>query len=150
MITETYLPHVDLMLSALRITKDRLDSRSKVAVPAGLMKRLLTEVARAMPFDKAFYRTTYPDLAQARDAGKVKDLHLHFIETGYLEGRFASAPSVDEAFYLQSNPDVRQAVASGQLKSGAEHYLRSGAAEGRSPRADLSDEIQRWRDLLQA
>jgi hypothetical protein len=83
---ESYVPHIGLLLTALRISKDRLDSRSKVAVPAGLMKKLLTEVAKAMPFDETFYRTAYPDLAEARDAGMVKDLRAHFIETGVNAG----------------------------------------------------------------
>ena len=88
-------------------------------------------------------------VAAARDAGKIADLHEHFVEQGYFEGRFGAEPRIDEEYYLQTNPDVRQAITSGTVKSALEHYLRSGAAEGRIPNPDFVDTIKCWRDAFQ-
>ena len=149
MTDDRYVPHIDLLMASLRITRDRLHSRSKIAIPAGLLKKLLTEVARAQTFDEAFYRHMYPDLASAHDTGQVKDLHAHFIEAGWLEGGLGADPGVDEVLYLRENQDVRQAVASGTVASATDHYLRSGAAEGRVTRAGVAEDVARWRGAME-
>lgn len=139
------LPHVDYLLTLLRITRERLYGQTKVAVPAKILRELLSCAAKGIPFDEGYYRRTYADLSDAQESGHITDLYAHFIETGWLEGRFGAAPDVDEDFYLASYPDVRRAVESGRLLSAADHYIRIGAAEGRIPRASAVEGALRWR-----
>jgi hypothetical protein len=143
-----YLPHIDLILQALRINRERLNSRSKIAIDARLLRGLLQALVATMPFDAAFYRATYPDIAEAADSGQIPDLRQHFVDSGYFEGRFGVPPPVDEAFYTTQYRDIGEAVLRGDVASGAEHYLRSGAAEGRLPNAALRPAIDSWMALL--
>ena len=132
----------------MRISRDRLNGRSKVAIDAKLLRRILQCVAIHLPFSEEFYRGAYPDIAQAVAAGRIPDLHRHFVETGFFEGRLGAPPPVDESYYRGLYKDVAAAIARGDVDSGAEHYLRSGAAEGRVPSADLKQEIDGWMSVL--
>jgi hypothetical protein len=143
-----YLPHLDLLAQSMRINRERLNSRSKIAIDAKLLRLLLQNLVSHMPFSEPFYRATYEDLNAAAAAGQIPDLHRHFVETGYFEGRIGAPPEVDEAFYVASYPDVAIAIERGDVASAAEHYLRSGAAEGRVPSAALKPEIDHWMGLL--
>jgi hypothetical protein len=142
------LPHIDIVLRALRVTRERLDARAKIAIDAPLARHLVTQLAAMVPFDESFYCRIYPELAAARDRGEIADLHRHFLESGFLEGRFGSDPGVDEAFYLSLYPDVRKAIDDGDVGSASEHFLRSGAAEGRAPNAAAAPEVIRWMAVL--
>lgn len=144
----TYVPHIDLLLQALRINRERLNSKSKIAVDAKLLKAVLQAVVARAPFSEEFYKTTYPDIAGAHAAGTIPDLHQHFVESGYFEGRFGAPPAVDEAFYTSFYKDVGQAVLRGDVESGLEHYLRSGSAEGRLPSEESRPEIDAWMSVL--
>lgn len=139
-----YVPHIDLLLQALRVGRDRLNSRAKIAIDARLLRKLLMMLAATLPFDEAFYLSHYPDLADARAAGSITDPHTHFIEVGYLEGRIASRPEVDEEFYTTTYSDVAQAILRGDVPSGEEHYLRAGFTEGRVPNPALLEAIESW------
>jgi len=140
----TYLPPIDLLLQALRTTRDRLDGRARVAVDPRLPVHLLRRIAAAMPFDESFYLTAYGDVAEAHGRGDIGDLHQHYIEAGLFEGRMGADPGVDADYYLAANPDVGRAISAGQIASAAEHYLRRGAAEGRAPNVQLAAEAARW------
>lgn len=143
-----YIPHIDLLLQALRVNRDRLNSKSKIAIDAKLLKTILQAMVAGAPFNEAFYKQNYPDLAAAQASGAIPDLHKHFIETGYFEGRFGSAPPVDEAYYTSTYKDVGQAVLKGDVTSGTEHYLRSGASEGRVPNEEIRSELEAWMLVL--
>ena len=143
-----YIPHIDLILQALRVNRDRLNSKSKIAIDAKLLKTILQAMVAGAPFNEAFYKQNYPDLAAAQASGAIPDLHKHFIETGYFEGRFGSAPPVDEAYYTSTYKDVGQAVLKGDVTSGTEHYLRSGASEGRVPNEEVRAELESWMLVL--
>ncbi len=143
-----HMPHVDLLLQALRINRERLNSKSKVAIDAKLLRALIQTIVAGIPFAPEFYLSTYPDIAEAHRTGAIPDLHRHFVEAGFFEGRFGAPPPVDEAFYTELYDDVRQAVATGVVTSGAEHYMRSGAVEGRVPNPGLKSEIDTWNLLL--
>lgn len=39
--TPPYIPHIDLLLQALRVNRDRLNSKSKIAIDAKLLKTLM-------------------------------------------------------------------------------------------------------------
>lgn len=143
-----YLPHVDLLLAALRVGRDQLEGGSKIAVDAGLLRALIQLAVEQQPFSEAFYRATYPDLAAAHAAGAVPDLHRHFVGTGFFEGRIGAPPQMDDAYYVAAYPDVARGLESGEVASASDHYVRSGAAEGRAPNAAAKPEIEAWMTLL--
>lgn len=148
MQSSQYVPHVDLLAQAMRINRDRLGSRSKIAIDAKLLRWILQNLVSHMPFSDQFYREAYADIGAAAAAGQIPDLHRHYVETGFFEGRIGAPSEVDEAFYLASYPDVATAIERGEVSSAAEHYIRSGAAEGRVPSADLRPEVDAWMGLL--
>jgi len=139
-----YVPHIDQFLRALRVNKERLASKSKIAIDAKLLRMLLQALAETLEFSEEFYLANNPDVADAYTKGQIADLKAHFVELGYFEGRTGGPPPVDEAFYTSTYADVAEAVRRGDVKSGAEHYMRSGAAEGRVPSAALKPRIEAW------
>ncbi len=143
-----YLPHIDLLLQSLRISRDRLNSRSKVAIDTRLLRTLLQSLVRQMPFDPHFYLAENADIATAHKSGQIVDLHQHYVESGFFEGRQGAAIVVDETYYAETYPDIGEAIRRGDVASAAEHYTRSGAAEGRMPSAQLRPEIERWTTIL--
>jgi hypothetical protein len=143
-----YVPHIELFLHALRINRERLNSKSKVAVDAKLLKALLKTIVQCAPFSEEYYLETYPDIAAAWAAGQIPDPRRHYIEFGYFEGRVGAPPPVDEAYYTSLYKDVGQAMLSGEIKTAAEHYEDSGCAEGRIPNAQLKPIIDEWAELL--
>ena len=143
-----YVPHVDLLAQAMRVSRERLNSRSKIAIDAKLLRRILQSLIGLMPFSEAFYRATYADLDAAAASGQIPDLHRHYVETGYFEGRMGAPPRVDEVFYISTYPDVATAIQRGEVASATEHYIRFGAAEGRIPSPALKPDIDAWMGLL--
>ena len=143
-----YFPHIDLLLAALRINRERLNSKSKVAIEARLLRLMLQTIVEQLPFSETFYRQTYPDLADAHQTGAIPDLHQHFIESGFFEGRFGAPPPIDEAYYAGKYADVAEAIRKGIVKSGAEHYMRSGASEGRVPNDEIKPNLEIWMNVL--
>ena len=143
-----YVPHIDLILQVLRINRERLNSKSKVAIDAKLLKALLRTIVQCTPFSEEFYLESYPDIAEAYAAGQIPDLHRHYVEFGYFEGRTGAPAPVDEAYYANLYKDVGQAMLTGDVKSAAEHYLHSGSAEGRIPSPQLKPVVDSWMELL--
>jgi len=146
--TPEYLPHIDLLLQALRINRERLNSKSKIAIDAKLLRGLIQAAAARMPFSEEFYLRAYPDIAEAHAAGTIPDPQQHFVESGFFEGRFGAPPPVDEKFYTSTYQDIGTAVRQGAIASGAEHYMRSGAAEGRLPCEAMRPHVEQWAALL--
>lgn len=144
-----YFPHIEQILAALHISRERLDGHSKVAIDVRLLRAVLQAVAAQLPFDESFYLATYPDLAEAHRKGAVADPHQHYIERGFFEGRLGAAPEVDEAFYTARYKDVAKAVARGDVVSAARHYQTSGIAEGRVPSAAAQPAVDYWAAILQ-
>jgi hypothetical protein len=144
------LPNGRLLLEVIGLNRERLNAglRNKVAVPAQLFKTLLSLAASTLPFDREFYLSTYPDIKSACESGRIADPKTHFIEEGYLEGRFGAKPNVDEEYYKCTYPDVRAAIASGSVDSALDHYLRAGAFEGRFPNIDCAPTAKRWLTIL--
>ena len=87
-------------------------------------------------------------MAQAHGNGEIGDLHAHYIEVGFLEGRLGTIPKVDAEYYLNTYPDVSQAIASGQVGSAEEHYIHRGVTEGRSPSPIAEPAVVRWMTVL--
>jgi len=146
--SDGFFPHIDLLLKALRIHRDRLSSASKVAIDVRLLRLLMEPAIRSLPFSVEFYRREYPDVDGAMRAGTVTDPHRHFVESGYFEGRLGAPPVVDEAFYLKTYPDVAMAIRRGEVETATQHYIRAGAAEGRLPSAAARPSVERWMALL--
>ncbi|HVZ09782.1 hypothetical protein [Rhodopila sp.] len=83
--------------------------------------------------DDAWYRTRYPDIADAIDKGLVASSQKHFVDDGYFEGRQPFDIRVEEAWYLKQNPGVADYVRRGLLESGQQHFEENGYKEGRLP-----------------
>jgi hypothetical protein len=143
-----YLPHINQFLWAINITRERLDSQSKVAIDARLLKLLLRTMVKCAPFSEEFYLKTYPDIAQAYNAGQLKDLKEHYVEQGYFEGRTGAPGDVDENYYKSRYPDVTQAMSEGNVKSGAQHYQQTGYSEGRTPCEAFVPDVDLWSAAL--
>lgn len=143
-----YLPNIDILLRGMRISRERLNSRSKIAVDAKLLRALIEALVHQVPFDETFYLATYPDLAQARLDGTISDARAHFVETGFFEGRSGAPVEVDAGFYIREYPDVAHAMREGSVASAAEHYAKTGASEGRLPNPAAKKEIEAWMRLL--
>ncbi len=142
------LPHAAQLLQSLRISRESLATRSKVAISTKLLRALLREAIRNIPFDAAFYLEANPDLHARVRAGEIADLHNHYVEQGYLEGRACTPPTVDEAFYLSTYTDVGDAMRRGDITSAREHYMRCGAAEGRLPSPAFRPVLDHWAAIL--
>lgn len=143
-----HLPNGQFLLNGIMLTRERLEAGSKVAIPLSVLKAILVAAASSLPFDEAFYRSTYPDLRDAHEAGDISDLRTHFIESGYFEGRIGSKPDVNEQFYKETYPDVANAIANGDVESAFDHYMRAGAFEGRFANVTDMENMKRWLTLL--
>ena len=145
-----FLPHIDLLLQSMRISRERLNSRSKVAIDTRLLRTLLQSLVRQLPFDPAFYLQQNPDIAAAYEAGKIPDLHRHFYESGFFEGRFGAPPPVDEDFYTANYQDIGTAIRRiSRLRAWiGTAYMRSGAAEGRLPSEAMRPHVEQWTAVL--
>ncbi len=148
MSAPAFLPHIELILHSLRISRERLASRSKVAIDTRLLRALLETLANQQPFDAKFYLEHNPDVEAAHKAGQITDLHKHYVESGFLEGRFGVRPTVDEVFYTAQYKDIAPAIRRGDIASATEHYMRAGAAEGRVPNEATRPSIERWAAVL--
>lgn len=145
---DQFFPHIDALLKAMRISRERMNSQAKVAIDIRIVRALIHNLVRYIPFEERYYLAQNPDIASAHAAGKITDLHEHFAETGYFEGRVGAPSPVDEAFYAAEYNDIEPAIRRGDIASGADHYQHSGAAEGRVPNAAMRLEIARWNSLL--
>lgn len=110
-------------------SRDALPTR--VEDPIGDHPNSTAETHEALPdnsplFDRDYYLTLYPDVAQV----KIDPL-THFLDFGGLEGR-SPHPLFDSNYYLNSSPDI--------IGSGVNplvHYVTRGESEGRNPCADF-------------
>ncbi len=92
---------------------------------------LLRQLLQAAPMNEAWYRDTYPDLAEAIDAGIYRSAQHHFVSNGYLEGRRPFPMAVYAACYLREYPDVAEGIEDRLFESAQEHFERHGYEEGR-------------------
>jgi hypothetical protein len=144
------IPNGRVILDAIGLTRERLNAGPgiKVPVPASLLKELLVMAASSQPFDEDFYLDTYPDIRKAMDEGQISSARTHFVEQGFLEGRFGSKPDVDEGHYKLTYPDVAAAINAGSVSSALEHYIRAGAFESRNPTKERTKSIARWMTII--
>jgi hypothetical protein len=144
----TALPNGRVLLSGMRLTSERLRSGTKAAVEVQILRAILTAAIARLPFDESFYLATYPDIREAHSGGRINNLHEHFIEDGYLEGRLGTNPAVDEDFYREIYPDVARALDSGKVASAFDHYIAAGCSEGRYANEAEMESIKPWLELF--
>ena len=117
---------------------------------AAVIRLLLSEMLRQLPFDEQLYLDNNPDVAAAVENGQWPDGRSHFAASGYFEGRWGAPSTFSEAWYLEQYPDVRQAVEDGTWDSGEQHYFTVGIYEWRCPTAELLEDIRHWKAALSA
>ena len=115
-----------------------------------VIRLLLSEMLRHLPFDEQLYLDNNPDVAAAVATGQWPDGRSHFAASGYFEGRWGAASNFSEAWYLEQYPDVREAVADGTWDSGEQHYFTVGIYEWRCPTEELLGDIGLWKAALLA
>ena len=125
-----YVPPYELVRKRLGF-ESRERSRTEVTVEQ--MEGALRLLLPAVSVDEPWYRRTYPDVAEAIDAGMFKSAHDHFVQNGWFEGRHPYEVEVDEDWYLATYDDVAEGVETGEIVSAAEHFHRHGYKEGRLP-----------------
>jgi hypothetical protein len=146
----TALPNGRVLLSGMTLTLERLRTGTKVAVPVPVLRALLSAAIAQLPFDEDFYLKTYPDINEAYSAGRIINLHDHFIEEGYFEGRLGTNPAVNDQFYRENYPDVAKALDTGKVTSAFDHYVATGCFEGRCANEAEQERITPWLELLKS
>ena len=105
--------------------------RETVTVKTEFLRHLLIEIARMQRFDAQFYVSTYPDVESAQIAGDITNLHQHYLQAGYFEGRLPHEPVFDAKWYFEHYPDLAGSYAADDEAGLHRHYLDTGLAEGR-------------------
>jgi hypothetical protein len=116
---------------AMSSAKDRLVA----SIDYEELQRVIQLLLRGVSVDEAWYRRTYPDVAEAIEAGTVGSAKAHFIDNGYFEGRLPFPLEVDEDWYRANYTDIGQAIAQGEFASATTHFVEYGYTEGRLPGA---------------
>jgi hypothetical protein len=106
-----------------------------ITLPLEGFHALLRAAYSGSAFDPAWYRATYPDVAQAIAEGQVPDELSHFLRFGYFEHRKPRNFDVDARWYEDTYRDVAQAIRSGQVADARSHFNTSGYFEPRAPSA---------------
>jgi hypothetical protein len=128
-----YIPDASDLLSGLKLTKADLKGNT-VTIPTSLFKFLLSTLLVAENFDEAAYLAANSDVAEAVRKGQIESGWVHYVTTGYFEGRSPGAYKIDVSWYRKRYPDVARAERRGQLHV-ADHYARVGRAESRAASA---------------
>jgi Macrocin-O-methyltransferase (TylF) len=94
---------------------------------------VIPKLLQVVSVDEAWYRSRYPDVAKAIDAGETRSARDHFITAGYMEGRLPFEHELDEEWYLNTYPDIVSELGSGDIQTARQHYDEHGYQEGRLP-----------------
>jgi hypothetical protein len=101
------------------------------------LKTLLKLMLTAIPFDRAWYLKTYPEVQADFVAGRVATVAEHFVHLGYFKDYWPYEMRFDEAWYLGKYPDVKTAFDNNLINSAYEHFQVSGYRESRLPYANI-------------
>lgn len=126
-----YVPPLRLLSCLGGITQ----TDGEITLPLEAFHALLLTLFGGEAFDAAWYRATYPDVAEAIAAGAVPDELTHFIRFGYLEHRRPRPFDVDARWYEETYQDVAQAVRRGVVADARSHFNTDGYFEPRAPDA---------------
>lgn len=126
-----YLPPFEILKSYMTLAAVNGELMASCSYDdfVAMIRRLIAGVQ----VDDAWYRSRYPDIAEAIDQGIVASAQKHFVDDGYFEGRQPFEITVDEHYYLARNPGVADYVSRGLLTSGQQHFDENGYQEGRLP-----------------
>lgn len=103
-----------------------------------ILEWFLDLLARSIPVDEGFYRTSNPDVDAAIAKGEVMSGAAHFIEHGFYEDRCPLDVQLDEGDYLERYPDIAEAAKRGEVVSPTAHWLMYGRFEGRRAMLQLA------------
>lgn len=131
-----------LLFRLLGITPDQLQHET-ITVNAKALRRLLQEVALGQMFDPEFYAQTYPDLEVARLEGRLSNLHDHYIQTGFFEGRLPSEPPFDAEWYATYYSDLKGEFGTDRAAL-QNHFRTAGLAEARAGTEDSLPATETW------
>jgi len=126
-----YLPPFEILKSYM--TLETINGELKVSCNYEQFIEMLRRVIAGVEVNAEWYRTHYPDIAEAIDQGIVVSPQRHFVDDGYFEGRQPFEIKVDERYYLTANPGVADFVRRGLLTDGQQHFDENGYQEGRLP-----------------
>ncbi len=145
-----FLPPYNILSTHLEYAARAKPPESLTVVPKAFLRLLIQVALSRMPFDEESYLQANPDVAQAIRAGKVESGRVHFVGTGYFEGRQGGVRDVDAVWYLKTYPDVAKALKDGttEVSSAQQHYLANGALEGRVPYSDAQVDVAELRYAL--
>ncbi|GAB0119136.1 hypothetical protein [Acidisoma sp. 7E03] len=125
----TFVPSLRLLSSLGEVRQDD----GEITLPIEAFRALLQAAFRGDAFDAAWYRSAYPDVADAIAAGDVPDPFTHFTRSGYLEHRRPRPFAVDRAWYEKTYQDVAKAVKMGAVTDAETHFNTAGYFEPRAP-----------------
>jgi hypothetical protein len=126
-----YLPPFDVLKSYM--TMETVNGELMVSCSYEHFVEMLRRMIAGISVDAGWYRSRYPDIAEAIDQGIVGSPQKHFVDDGYFEGRVPFEIKVDERYYLTANPGVSDFVRRGLLTGGQQHFDENGYQEGRLP-----------------
>jgi hypothetical protein len=112
---------------------DISDSENSITLSRDQLRHLFQRFLAYVPVDEAWYMSTYPDIAEAIEAGVTKSARDHFVMDGYFEGRKPGPVVVDTEFYLAKYADVAEGIEYGDIESAQAHFEQHGFTEGRLP-----------------
>ena len=143
-----YVPTLDVILSELKLSHAQISTDPPVIISGNLFRFLLQVALLDSEFNEDGYLEANPDIRNAVEIGDIADPRLHYIWTGYFEGRIGATPAVDEGWYLTAYPDVAAAVEAGTVASAADHFAMVGAKELRAPGPEFQGDVVHWGKLL--
>ena len=126
-----YLPTFDLIKRSLDIKPGNGDLRVNLSYDEFV--NILRMMIQGIEVDEAWYKSTYEDIGQAINEGRIPSAKHHFVNDGWLEGRLPFPMNVAEPWYLKQYPDVADFLRRGLLLSAQGHFDEDGYKEGRLP-----------------
>jgi hypothetical protein len=139
-----FVPHFDVILAELGLTRSQFEAGPSVTVPKELFKLLFRGVLQQSDFDDAYYFSRNSDVKKALDSKKISSGRDHFIRTGYFEGRKGLKATVDEDWYSDTYKDIGEALEKKVISSAEEHYRALGEVEWRIPSRKVAAEVRSW------
>ena len=127
----SYLMPFSELKKNIKIVSDK--GQLKVTMSYEAFMLIVRELLKPLPMDEVFYKTMYPDVAEAIADGIHRSVKEHFIENGYSEGRLPFPIKIDHDWYAAQNPDLREGLESGEISSLEDHFTKHGYQEGRWP-----------------
>jgi hypothetical protein len=137
-----------LLKQAIAFKGDETQPETPVILSNRTLHLLIEAALAGQDFDEIAYFRSNPDVARSVRDGHCPSAWVHYLLTGYYEGRMAGRTGFDEAWYLERYPDIKRAIASGECQSGHDHYADAGIREWRSPNKTAEPDIFRWHQAV--